>query len=414
MNIYPKMSKINPFGKDIRLRSVEALRINDERSRIIKSLKAWQISDSRGKPTIKIELKTDKGVFQASVPSGTSKGKHEAVELKALKAVKSVNQIIAPRLIGKDPEKQKEIDNFLIKLDGTKNKSKLGANAILAVSIAVCRAGAKAKNLSLWKYISRITKIKPKLPKPSLLLIEGGLHGNSGLDFQEFMVVPEKKSFSDNFQVGKTIHNKLKKILEKKFGKRGAQMGMEGGFSPPISDIEKALGFVKEAIAGGKAGIGLDCAASNFKKGKYNTNFYQRLAGKYPIIFLEDPFGEEDWREFQEITKKINKVSIIGDDLLTTNVERMKKAGKKRACNGTIIKPNQIGTITETLEAVKLAKSYGWKIMVSHRSGETNDDFIADLAAGVAADFIKTGGPTKKERKVKYKRLIKIEKEIRS
>ena len=380
----------------------------------IKKIKAREILNSRGKPTVEVELRTDKGVFISSVPSGVSRGKHEAVEIKASKAVKNVNQIIAPKLIGKDPARQKEIDETIINLDGTENKSKLGANAILAVSIAVCRAGAKANNLPLWKYISQIAKIKPRLPKPSILFIEGGLHGKSGLDIQEFMVVPEKKSFSMSFQLGKKIYYNFKKILRKNFGERGVKIGYEGGFAPPISNNKEALDFIMEAVRGYKVRIGLDCAASQIKKGKYKIDFYQSLTERYPIIFLEDPFGEDDWNSFRKITKNLGKkIDILGDDLLTTNIERIKKAKNKRTCNGAIIKPNQIGTVTETIAAVKLAKSYGWKIVVSHRSGETCDDFISDFAVGVGADFIKAGGPTKKERLVKYNRLLKIEEEIR-
>ncbi len=381
----------------------------------IDSLKAREILNSRGISTIEVALETNLGIFRASVPSGASKGKHEAVEIRAAKAVKNVNQIIAPELIGKDPIRQEEIDKIMIKLDGTKNKSKLGANAILAVSIAVLRAGAKAKNLSTWQYISKITEIKPRLPKPSILFIEGGLHGKSGLDFQEFMVIPEKKTFLMSFRLGKKIYYNLKKILRKNFGEQGVRMGYEGGFAPPISNNKEALDLMMEAARGEDVRIGLDCAASQIRKGKYDIDFYQDLVKKYPIIFLEDPFKEDDWSSFREITKKSGrKIDILGDDLLTTNIERMKKAKNKKACNGTIIKPNQIGTVTETLKAVKLAKSYGWKIMISHRAGDTLDDFIADLAVGTGADFIKSGGPTKKERVVKYNRLLKIEKELRS
>lgn len=379
---------------------------------MIKNIKAKDILNSRGKPTVEVELKTDKGIFKASVPSGASEGKHEAVELKASKAVKNVNQIIALKLKGKDSTGQKEIDEMMIKLDGTENKKKLGANAILPVSIAVCRAGAKAKKLPLWKYISQIAKTKPGLPKPAVLLIEGGLHGKGGLDIQEFMVVPPGKSFGERFRLGKKIYNNLKKILKKNFGKPGINIGYEGAFSPPVSDIREALNFITEAAKGYKIKIGLDCAVSHLKKGKYQVDFYQDLVKEYPIVFLEDPFGEEDWQSFQEITRKLGKkITIVGDDLLTTNIKRIKKAKVKSACNGTIIKPDQIGTVTEVIEAVKLAKSYGWKIIVSHRAGDTLDDFIADLAVGIGADFIKAGGPSKPERIAKYNRLLKIEQE---
>lgn len=358
---------------------------------MIKSLQAKEILNSQGKPTVEVNLETGKGFFVASVPSGASRGKHEAKTVKTSKAIKSINQIIAPKLIGKDETKQKQIDEMIPK--------KLGANAILPVSIAVCRAGAGAENLPLWKYVSQIAKMKPSLPKPCVLLIEGGLHAKNKLDFQEFMIVGE-------FEQAKEIYNKLDKILD-------CGLGMEGGFAPQISDVEQALDLIMEIAQGEKIKIGLDCAASHWSKKKYGIDFYDKLTKKYPIIFLEDAFGQEDWENWQEITKKLGKkVIIIGDDLLTTNVKRMRMARARGACNGIVIKPNQIGTVSKTLEAVKLAKSFGWKIMVSHRAGETMDDFIADLAVGVGADFIKSGGPTKPERLAKYNRLLEIEKEL--
>lgn len=382
---------------------------------MIKSLKAKIIKDSRNKSTVEVKLKTQKGEFFASCPSGASTGKSEAVAIDANLAVDNINEIIAPKIFGKDEIKQKELDELMIKLDGTKNKKKLGANAILPVSIAICRAGAKSQNLLLYKYINKIYRgpTSITLPKPCFNIINGGAHANNDLDIQEFMVVPNYEKFSDNLKIGKKVFYNLKKILEKKFGKN-IPMGDEGGFSPNISSAEEALDFIVQAIRDLKADIGLDVAASEFKKEqkeKYNFNFYKKLTKDYPIVFIEDPFGEEDYKNFKNITQKIGKkLSIIGDDFLTTNVDKIKKAKKINACNGAIIKPNQIGTITETLEAIWLAKSYNWKTVVSHRSGETMDDFIADLAVGVNSDFIKSGAPGPKERLVKYKRLLKIEK----
>ena len=376
----------------------------------IKSIKARPILNSKGEKTIEVKLSTDLGTFFSSVPSGTSKGRHEAIELKGERAAESVNKIIRPVLLNKNPKKQKEIDNLLLKLDGTKNKQKLGANAILAVSLAVLRAGKGGENLPLFKYISQIVGIRSKLPKPSILLVEGGLHGKTKLDFQEFMVIPEGKSFRESFLKGKKIYENLKKILKNQFGQKGIQLGLEGAFTPPISEPRKVLDFIMEAAKDYKVKIGLDCAANNIKKGKYGIDFYKKLVLDYPVSFLEDPFSEEDWRGFSGLNKRIGKkISIIGDDLLTTNIERMKKARKVGSCNGVIIKPNQVGTVSETLSAVKLGKSFGWKIIVSHRSGETMDDFIADLAVGVGADLIKAGAPTEPERMVKYKRLLEIE-----
>jgi len=397
---------------------------------MIKSIKAKEILNSRGKQTIEIELRTGKDIFKASVPSGASRGKHEAVEIKAVKAIKNVNEVIAPKLRGKDPTKQKGIDELMIELDGTKNKKNLGANAILPVSIAVCRAGAATKGIPLYKHINQYYENRSRgigLPRPCFNIINGGAHAKNNLEIQEFMIIPQEKSFAKNLKVGKTVFKKLKAILKKNFGRKGIIMGDEGGFSPPIFNDIDALDFIIKAINGYNVKIGLDCAASQFySKGKYRIDdkgfdrdtlleFYKDIVKKYPIIFIEDPFFEKDTKGFSKITKGLGKkINIIGDDLLVTNIKKIKQAKNKKACSGAIIKPNQIGTVTETLEAVKLVKSYKWKVVVSHRSGETLDDFIADLAVGVGADFIKSGAPTKPERLVKYNRLLKIEKELKN
>lgn len=377
---------------------------------MIKSIKAKQILNSRGEPTTEVRLKSDKGVFKASVPSGASTGKHETKELSPKEAIRNIEEKIAPKLIGRNETRQKEIDELLSK--------KWGANAILPVSIAVCRAGATAKKLPLYKYIAT----NHKLPRPCFNIINGGAHADNNLEIQEFMIIPNYDSFTDNLKIGKKVFNNLKELLQKDFGEKAMEMGDEGGFSPPIYNDKECLEYILKAIGSDKVDIGLDCAASQFySKGKYNIDdktlnrdellsfYYKELISQYPIIFIEDPFAENDWAGWQDITRKLGKkIFIIGDDLLCTNIKRIKQAKKRKACNGVIIKPNQIGTVTETLEAVKLAKSYKWKIMVSHRSGETMDDFIADLAVGV--DFIKSGAPSKPERLAKYNRLVKIEK----
>ena len=391
----------------------------------IKKIKAREILDSRGNPTIEVELETDLGSFLASVPSGTSKGKYEAVEKEAKIAIKNINEVIAPKLTGKDPVQQKEIDEFLIKLDGTKRKTRLGANAILAVSIAVCRAGAKAKNFPLWKWLSKITGTKPALPRPGILVLEGGLHSKGDLSFQEIMVVSKAKSFRENFENGKKIFSALGKILKKKYDKSGIQQGMEGAFTPPIKNTKEALNIVMEAIekAGflGKTEIVIDAAANSFfQRGKYYfdgkimdngelLNFYLEIFRQYPIRAIEDPFAEDDKEGWPILSSKF---LIVGDDLTVTNPERIKIAQKNKFCNGVIIKPNQIGTVSETIKATKLARSFGWKVIVSHRSGETTDSFISDFAVGVGAEFIKAGAPAKKERMEKYNRLVKIEEEL--
>jgi enolase len=429
-----KDSKINPFGK---------LRINGEQGRTIKSIKGREILDSRGNPTIEVELKTKEGIFSASVPSGASKGKYEAVELRdedgrgVSKAIANIEKIIVPTLEKEDLTDQKRIDEILIQLDGTKNKSRLGANAILAVSMAVCRAGSASKSLPLYKHISQLAKMAensslPVLPKPCFNIINGGAHAENELDFQEFMIVPQENKFSKNFQMGVEIYQQLKEIIEEKFSNLAVNIGDEGGFAPPIRAPEEALDLILNAAKNlgyqEKIKIIIDIASSQFfSQGKYRMkigeftseeliNYYSDLIEKYPILGLEDPFSEEDWEGWQKIKLKIKnlklKILLIGDDLLATNPERMRIAKKKDACDAMIIKPNQIGTVTEAIEAAKLAKKFDWKIIVSHRSGETEDDFIADLAVGIGAEFIKSGAPFAKERMVKYNRLVKIEEEI--
>lgn len=385
----------------------------------IKSIKARTVLDSRKKPTIKVELETDLGRFYALVPSGTSKGKHEAVEKPSSEAVANVNKIIFPALKGKNLGNQKQIDDILIKLDATKRKSRLGANAVLGVSMAACRAGAKSEKKPLWKWISEIAGLKPKIPYPSLLQIEGGLHGRKrGTDIQEFMAVFQEKSFKNNFNYGLKLYRSLKLILLEKYGKVAVRLGMEGAFIPFIRKTEEVLDLImlsaKKAGLEKKLKIFLDIAAAHEKSG-FTGNFYLDLVRQYPIFGFEDPFPEDDfskWKKFFSLCKKPFDFLIVGDDLTVTNPERMKKAKKMNLCNAVIVKPNQIGTVSETIFAVKLAKSYGWKTIISHRSGETMDDFIADLAVGVGADFIKSGAPSKPERMSKYKRLLKIEKEI--
>ena len=399
----------------------------------IKNIKAHEIKDSRGNPTIEVKLETEKNSFFASVPSGSSTGKNEALELRdkngkgVSSAIKNINKIIAPKLKDKDAVNQKEIDDLMISLDGTENKSKLGANAILAVSIVVCRAGADAKKIPLYQHVSELSGIRDPLsiPLPAFNILEGGAHAKNDLDIQEFMIVPQKKTFAENLITGSKVYQNLKEILVKNYGESAITMGDEGGFAPPIFSTQQALFLLKTASENEEVKIALDCAASQFyKEGKYYLDqkeftrtglldFYKELINSFPFVSIEDPFDEEDWEGFKEFTKEISsEISIIGDDLTTTNIEKIKEAHNKSACNGVILKPNQIGTITETISAGKLAKSFQWKTIVSHRSGETMDDFIADLAVGVGADFIKSGSPTKEERMVKYSRLLEIEKEL--
>ncbi len=394
----------------------------------IKRIKAKIIEDSRGKPTIETEIRTDCGRFKASVPSGASCGKYEAKSVAADLALINIERIIEPALKEKTFVDQKELDRTLIQLDGTEDKSKLGANALLAVSMAGCRAAAASKKVPLYQYLADFVVFRGNLhslPRPCFNILNGGVHARNKLAIQEFMIVPATTSFKNNLAIGKKIYRGLARILKKEFG-RNIIMGDEGGFAPPLEKTEAALDFLVQAVK--QAGysdlvmFGLDCAASQFfQQNKYifedaekDSNqlldFYKKIIAQYPILFLEDPFAEDDYSAWQKIVSETKKIFVVGDDLLTTNKQRMEKA--QNACNAVIIKPNQIGTVNQTVEAAKLAKQFGWKTIVSHRSGETKDDFITDLAVGIGADFIKSGAPGPAERMAKYKRLVAIEKEI--
>ena len=401
----------------------------------IKSIIAREIKDSRQKPTIEIELETEKGVFTASVPSGASTGKNEALELRdadgkgVLTAIKNINEIIAPKLKGMDVIEQKEIDRTMIELDGTENKSKLGANAILAVSMAVCRAGAGAKKVPLYEHIAEISMNVEdlKIPLPMFNILNGGAHAKNELDIQEFMIIPHKKTFAENLVVCNRVFNNLKELIAKNFGEDHLGLGDEGGFAPPVLTAEQALFLLKNAGEHETdLNFALDCAASEFcENGKYKfenreltrselLEFYKNLIAEFPIISIEDPFSEEDWEGFKEFTKEMSsKVTIVGDDLTTTNIKMIKEAHNKQAITAVLIKLNQIGSVSETLDAINMTKSFGWKTIVSHRSGETMDNFIADLAVGTGADFLKSGSPAKEERMVKYQRLLEIEQELK-
>ncbi len=405
----------------------------------IKTIKAREILDSRGYPTVEVDMETELGIFRAAVPAGTSTGKYEAMELRdggakyrgfgISKAVKNVNQLIASKLKGKDPADQGAIDETMIKLDGTDNKSKLGANAILGVSLVVARAGAASQDMALWQWLSKLAKRNPVLPHPCLLYFEGGLHGRGDLDTQEFMMLLEADSYQEELRLGVELYHTLREVLRDKYGKSATNVGLEGGFTPPVQDSTEALDVLMKAVekAGSpKVKIILDMAASTFfKEGKYYfegeiwekkdmADFYLKLFQKYPIEGIEDPFEEEDWQSFREINQSLgDKIKIIGDDLLATNLKRIKKAREAGACNALILKPNQIGTVSETIEAAKLALKYDWQVFVKHRSGETNDAFISDLAVGLGTGFLMAGAPNRGERVAKYNRLLRIAEEFK-
>ncbi len=413
----------------------------------IKEIKAREILDSRGYPTVEVKVILNNGAIGvASVPSGASTGKYEALELRdgdlkrffgkgVQKAIDNVNGKITPVLEGKDATNQKNVDKLLINLDKTENMSKLGANATLGVSLAVCKAAANSKKMQLYNYIyENLSESSHKLtiPVPMFNIINGGKHADNNLDVQEFMITPfELKSFSKMLQAGSEILHSLKKVLKNKGF--STDVGDEGGFTPNLENNAKAIEFILEAVseAGYKAGkdifISLDVAATElFTDKKYvlgaegtsltpvqMIGLYNEWVTKYPIISIEDGLHEDDWKGWRELTRKLgDKIKIIGDDLFVTNIKRLLKGAVEKAANGVIVKPNQIGTLSESLEVVKMAKSSGYTIVVAHRSGETNDDFIADMAVAVGADFIKAGAPCRGERLAKYNRLLEIEEEI--
>ncbi|HZX20085.1 MAG TPA: phosphopyruvate hydratase [archaeon] len=407
----------------------------------ILSLKARQILDSRGNPTIEAELKTSKGTFFGVAPSGASTGKHEAFELRdgkkeysgksVLKAVSNVNSIIARSVIGKDFSSQSELDEFLIKLDWTNNKSKLGANAILSVSMANCRAMAFENNMELFEFVGSLSGNKNfVLPVPQLNVMNGGEHAGRKNDIQEHMILPVKfDSFSEALRAGTETYHVLKNILKKKYGYQGALVGDEGGFVPNIEVVETRLELmlkaIKDAGYSGKIKLALDCAASEFySNGQYKigkkvfspeqlVNFYEILCKKYSIASIEDGMAEDDWVSWRLLNEKIgSKVQLVGDDLLVTNVDRIKTALAEKACNALLLKVNQIGTITESIKASALALKNNWNVIVSHRSGETEDSFIADFAVGLGIGQSKFGAPARSDRNSKYNQLLRIEEKL--
>ena len=406
---------------------------------------ARQIFDSRGNPTVEVDILTDKGVLgRAAVPSGASTGEHEAVELRdggrnymgkgVLKAVSNVNNIISKKIIGLSVFDQESIDNLMIQIDGTPNKANLGANAILGVSLALAKAASNSKGISLHTYISNNTSTT--LPVPMMNIINGGSHSDAPIAFQEFMIMPvEAQSFTHAMQIGSEIFHNLKKILSD----RGltTSVGDEGGFAPKLDGTEDALRTIITAIekAGYKAGkevmIALDCASSEFyQNGMYDYTIFEGSHGKvlnskqqaeylaelssnYPIISIEDGMDENDWDGWVHLTKMCgDRVQIVGDDLFVTNVERLSDGIKNNVANSILIKVNQIGTLTETINAVKMAHDAGFTSVMSHRSGETEDNTIADLAVGLSTGQIKTGSASRSDRIAKYNQLLRIEEEL--
>jgi len=409
----------------------------------IESIIAREIMDSRGNPTVEVDVVLESGAMgRAAVPSGASTGEYEAVELRdgdkgrylgkgVQKAVANVNDEITPELLSYDASLQVDIDNILIELDGTKNKAKLGANAMLGVSMACAKAAAADAGLPLYRYLGGVNA--KELPVPMMNILNGGKHADNNVDIQEFMVAPAgAPSFKEALRMGAEVFHALKSIL-KGMGLNTA-VGDEGGYAPNLKSNEEALQVIMKAIekAGCKPGsdvfICLDPAASSFfEKGKYNLKaeknpikdsaemvaFYEDLIRKYPIVSIEDGLAEDDWEGFKLMTAKLgNKIQIVGDDLFVTNTERLKRGIEEKACNSILIKLNQIGTVTETIEAIEMAKRAGFTAVVSHRSGETEDAFIADFVVAMNTGQIKTGSASRSERICKYNQLLRIEEEL--
>lgn len=409
----------------------------------IKKINAYEVIDSRGNPTVECEVVLENGIrAHAMVPSGASTGEREALELRdnekrfhgkgVTKAVSNINNIIAKHLIGKDVSKQEDIDNLMLKLDGTEFKTNLGANAILAVSLAVARANAESKHKPLYKTLGKGTT----LPMPMMNVINGGAHADSNVDFQEYMIVPVgAKTFAEAMQFASETFVELKKIIKSLGYSTG--VGDEGGFAPNFKDNEQPLQIIVKAITNAgyrpkqDIAIALDVAASEFynkdtklyelnksKAGKFSTDemiaWYTQLIDKYPIISIEDPLSENDWKGWAKITKKLGKkIQLVGDDVFVTNPKILKEGIEKGVANAILIKLNQIGTLTETLQTIKLAKDNGYNTIISHRSGETEDTFIADLAVAVDAGQIKAGSISRTDRVAKYNQLIRIEKDLK-
>ena len=410
---------------------------------LIKSVIARQVFDSRGNPTVETDVFLNNAIIgRASVPSGASTGKNEAYELRdnmdsyhgksVFKAVQNVNKIIKRNIVGLSVLKQKKIDQILIKLDGTSNKKKLGANAILSVSLACADAAAKYSGVPLYQYLSQNKLIS--MPTPMLNIINGGAHANNNLSFQEFMIVPTNcNTFTESIMKASEVFHTLKKILQKKG--LSTAVGDEGGFAPNLKSEDYACMLIKKAITetGYKLGkdfnLSLDVAASEFyKNSKYKlitrknsftskefSSFLIKLCRKYSIISLEDPFAEDDWNGWQEFTHKYgNEVQIVGDDIFTTNMKLISLGVERNAANAVLIKPNQIGTLTETLEAINFAQSNGLETVISHRSGETENTFISDLAVATNSGQIKTGSMSRSDRISKYNQLIRIEENLKT
>ena len=409
-----------------------------------------EIIDSRGNPTVEVDVTTSDGLFRASVPSGASTGAYEACELRdggkrymgkgVLGAVKAVNDTLAPALLGKDPTDQRGLDELMLELDGSANKTNLGANSILGASLAIAKAGAGAKGVALFQHFADLAgnPTPNTLPTPCFNVINGGEHAGNKLAFQEFFVIPTgAESFGESMEIGCEVFHNLKSVIKAKFGGDATLIGDEGGFAPPcdvVSGLEMIMEATEKAGYSGKVTVGLDVAASEFKvegkdlydldfkttgaekdaslmlTGEELADFYVKIIEDFPIVTVEDPFDQDDWAAWSAFCARVGKdVQVVGDDLTVTNPIMIKRAIEEKSANCLLLKVNQIGSISESIDAVVLSKQNGWGVMTSHRSGETEDSYIADLAVGLCTGQIKTGAPCRGERTAKYNQLLRIE-----
>lgn len=403
----------------------------------VQKIKLREILTSRGIPTVEAEFHTKKGIIRSSCPSGASTGTQEAVVvtdqekeyegLSVRKLILRAEKELLPHLKG-DLLDQRAFDNLLCKLDGTKNKKNFGANVLLPLSLCFAKCGALFSGIPIYEHVSKLANQKKRIPVPHFNIINGGMHAGSGLKFQELMVAFQYENYEMNLEQAALFYKKLKKVISEKYGTSATGVGDEGGFAPPLSSLEEGLDLIMEThdkFGFSKMKIAIDSAASSFfEKGIYDVgpkkltssemvNYYLEIFQKYPLIYsVEDPFAEDDFPPWSELTKKAKGVKIIGDDLTVTNKLLVKEAIDKEMCNGLLVKLNQVGTVSETIDACLLARNHGFSLMVSHRSGETGDNFISDFAVGIGAEAIKSGAPCRGERVEKYNELLRINEEM--
>lgn len=408
---------------------------------VILDVRAREILDSRGNPTVEVDVRTENGFGRVGVPSGASTGTHEAIELRdggeryrgkgVLRAVRSVNEVIGPSIVGMDSREQRKLDMVMCELDGTSNKSKLGANAIVGTSLACAKAAASSLGISLFEHLGTLMNNSPTtIPVPTFNVLNGGKHAGNELAIQEFMIQPVgAPTFAEGLRYGAEVYHALGSVLEEKYGKAATNVGFEGGYAPPIVHTRDALDALMKAVD--EAGytehevmVGIDAAASEFySDGRYHLDgmtissdrlltYYEELASEYPLLYIEDPFHEEDYEGFATLTRRLDGVMVVGDDIFVTNPKRIQRGIAMHSASALLLKVNQIGTLSEALDAARMVYDAGWRVVASHRSAETEDAALADIAVGIGAQLIKTGAPARGERTAKYNQLLRIEEQL--